>query len=137
MGQDLEGRAVGEAFVEAIESLDFDRLEATLAPSIRFRALVPSSCRRASSSTDARRMIEGWFDGCDRIELELMRAEAIGDRLHVGYRLRVHDRGGDCYLLEQHGYGDVAGGKLTSLSVVCSGFLAVESLDDRAVSARR
>jgi len=124
MAQNHQRRAVGSAFVQSIESLDFDGLEATLAPSIRFRALVPTSCRRASCAADARRMIEEWFSGCDRVEVESMHISDIADRLHIGYRLRVHDHG-DCYVLEQQGYADVAGDTLTSLSLVCSGFLAV------------
>ena len=130
MAENPASRAVGVAFVQAIELRDFDRLEAVLAPAIRFRALVPSSCRRASCAADTRRMIEGWFAGCERVDVESMHVCDIADRLHVGYRLRVHDPGG-CYLLEQQGYGDVAEGRLTSLSLVCSGFLPADEVPPR------
>ena len=54
---------LGRAFVEAIVAGDFDRLEALFAPDLRFRAIIPSGYREASTATGARAIVQDWFGG--------------------------------------------------------------------------
>ncbi len=118
--------AIATAFVRAIVALDFDRLESALAPSIRFCALTPASCQEASTAADARRLIEGWFEGSDLVELVQLNIDDIADRLHLAYRLRVHDPG-VWYLVEQQAFADVVDSRFASLSILCSGFHPIET----------
>jgi tRNA 2-thiouridine synthesizing protein A len=114
-------RALATAFVDAIVRLDFERVEALLSPAIRFRALIPSAVTEAATARGARAEIERWFADADRVELVRMGADEVVDRLHLAYRLRIHEDGA-WRVAEQQAYAAVEGGHFATLSMLCSGF---------------
>jgi hypothetical protein len=46
------------------------------------------------------------------------------DRLHLAWRFRLREDG-DWFVVEQQAYCDLDGGRITSLSLLCSGFRPV------------
>jgi TusA-related sulfurtransferase len=116
----------GEAFVDAVVSRDFDAIEASLAPDVRFRALTPRAMREAATASGARAWIEGWFGETDRNELIESRVEMIADRLHVAYRIRLREDGA-WFLVEQQLFASLGDARLTDVALVCSGFRPIEA----------
>ncbi len=54
-----------------------------------------------------------------------MTTGAVADRYRLAYRFLMDSDGEPC-LVEQQGFFDAVDGRITSLSMVCSGFRAVE-----------
>lgn len=117
------GGDLGLRFVRALATKDRDAMAEVLDPRVEFRGLTPSSGWEASTPDGVCEILFGsWFEPFDHI-LEVLEAESAPfvdrDRLH--YRLRVESEGAD-HLVEQHGYFDVADGRITRMSLMCSGF---------------
>lgn len=113
--------SLGRAFVDAIVAADFDRLEALLAPNVRFRALIPRKYQQASTAAGARALVEDWFSGTEHRELLGSTADLVGDRLALGYRLELVEAG-ERRIVEQHVAAAVDGRQFRDLALVCSGF---------------
>jgi NAD(P)-dependent dehydrogenase (short-subunit alcohol dehydrogenase family) len=64
----------------------------------------------------------------DVLELEGWTVEEVGQRAHVSNRFLVHDEDG-WFRLEQEGFVDVLGGRITSIDLLSSGFERVDVLD--------
>jgi SnoaL-like domain len=112
---------VAEAFVDALRARDFATMTTVLAPNVRFRALVPSGLREAGSAIDAAAWFDTWFGAAERFEIVDASVEDFAGRQRISYRLGVVRNGGP-EVLDQEGFCDVAGGRITDLSLVCSGF---------------
>jgi tRNA 2-thiouridine synthesizing protein A len=122
---DSSATAVGESFIGAIVGQDFDALEALFEPTLRFRAITPTSVRGASTSAGARSLIEGWFGDADRQDVIGRQVEMVADVLHLGYRILQREKGRR-YLVEQHVFGSLGETGLSDISLLCSGFSPVE-----------
>jgi hypothetical protein len=112
----------GAGFVAALAERDFTRLACTLTPGVRMRALLPPGLVEISGAEAATAKFESWFG--DAEELGLIRAgcDAVGDRLHVFYRLRVTKPGGVPKLVEQHLLCALDTDRIDGLDLVCTGF---------------
>jgi ketosteroid isomerase-like protein len=120
---DPDPEPLGRRFVNAIASKDRAGLEGLFAPDLSFRGLTPSQPWEAGSPQDAAEIVLGsWFEPEDRV-VETLEADdvVIGDRRRLRYRFRVDSAGIPC-VVEQQGYYDVADGRITRISLVCSGF---------------
>lgn len=124
---------LGEHFIAALEVQDFDRLETLFAPQVRFRALVPPRVCEAQSPGDAIGWLHRWFGSADEIQVLHATAEQVFDRLHLHYRLRVHDAVNGWRVIEQHAYGDVRDDRIADMWLLCSGFRPAAA--DRALTA--
>jgi SnoaL-like protein len=112
----------GEAFVAALAERDYSRLANTLAPNVRMRALLPPGTVEISGPEATSAKFSSWFGGAEDLELVSSGSEAIADRLHVYYRLRVRKPGDVWKLVEQHLLCALDGDQIAALDLICSGF---------------
>jgi hypothetical protein len=113
---------VAEQLVAAIAAKDFEAVEDLLAPEIRFRAMVPSRIREHENAAETAERFRLWFGDVDELELVESEADVIGGRVRLRYRLRGDEPGEGWSTAEQVGYADVVDGRITDLSLVCSGW---------------
>ncbi len=112
---------VGHAFLDALVRHDFDTLEATLDPAVRFRAIVPGETVTAATAKEAAAFFRRWFGDKTNIEIIDHQVETLVDRLRIGFRARVMKEGAP-HLVAQSLCGDVDLGKLATLDLLCAGF---------------
>lgn len=112
---------VGARFLEAIAQRDFPGLASCFAADARSRALLPRGLREASGPDEPARWFEGWFGPADRVELLSRGSDAIADRRHLTWRLRVHGAAG-ARVIEQQAYATIRDGRIEALDLLCSGF---------------
>jgi TusA-related sulfurtransferase len=121
----VEGQQIaGRAFLEALTSRDFEGVEASLDPDIRFRGLLPSGLHELSGAAAVADQLRSWFEEADAFEVEEIVAEDIADRLRISYRFRLHDEDGWA-VIEQQAFCDVDDGRIERIDLVCSGFRPV------------
>lgn len=113
---------LGDQFITALGEQAFDRLQAIFGPQVRFRALVPSRLCEGSSAGEAVSWLRRWFGDADDIRVLQSSASRVFDRLHMSYRLRVHDVINGWRVIEQQAYCSVQDGQITDLWLICSGF---------------
>jgi hypothetical protein len=107
--------------LEALAAKDFDRLGTLFAPDVRFRALV----REDATAADAAARVRGWFGECDPLELLESEVEQVADRTSVRYRFHAREDGA-WSIVEQQAYFDVTDGRISDISILCSGFRAAD-----------
>jgi len=117
-----EAEAIGENFIASLVEQDFDHIESVFEPQVRFRALVPSRLCEGKTAGEATGWLRRWFGDADEILVLQSDANQVADRLHLNYRLRVHDVLNGWRVIEQQAYGSVHDGLVTDLWLVCSGF---------------
>ena len=121
----MEGQQIaGRAFLEALTSRDFEGVEASLDPDIRFRGLLPSGLHELSGAAAVADQLRSWFEEADAFEVEEIVAEDIADRLRISYRFRLLDEDGWA-VIEQQAFCDVDDGRIERIDLVCSGFRPV------------
>lgn len=106
----------------AIADRDYPRLSGTLAPDVRMRALLPPGPVEVSGSEAAAAKFASWFGDAEELALVSWGSNAVADRLHVFYRLRVSQAGGLSKLVEQHLLCAFDSDQIGALDLVCSGF---------------
>jgi len=114
--------AVGQSFIESLAAQDFDRLAALFAPQVRFRALLPRRTCEEQTAEAATGHLRDWFGEADTLQVLHSTADQVLDRLHVAYRLRLHDGANGWRVIEQHAYSDVQDGRIADMALLCSGF---------------
>jgi hypothetical protein len=112
----------GTVLVAALAERDFARLAATLASNVRMRALLPPGFVELSGADAAAAAFSSWFGGAESLELVDSGSDAIADRVHVFYRLRVTRPGNGTKLVEQHLLCAIDGDRINGLDLVCTGF---------------
>jgi len=111
---------IGTRFVQALSGRNWNNLESLFQPSIKFRALIPPGLREASSGVEASGHFREWFGRADAFELVDFVIEPLLDKIHIAYRLRLHeDR---WYRCEQQTFCVVAGDQIEKMDLLCSGF---------------
>ena len=120
---DLE---LGRAYAQSLASKDFATIERLLHPNVTFRGLTPGKTRYLWESHEATSVVTDilqlWFEKTDRIEsLERLEVDRVGDRNRVAYRFSGSNPEGK-FVVEQQAYYSVVDGKISWMSVVCSGF---------------
>jgi hypothetical protein len=117
----------GEEFARALAGKDRAALKALLRPDVDFRAMTPS---RFWESADADVVVDDillgkWFEPTDDItELVDVETTHVGQRHRVGYRLKVSNADGE-FLVEQQGYFDTDGERISWIRIMCAGFIAI------------
>ena len=112
----------GNTFVTALAERDYSRLAETLTPEVRMRALIPPGPIEISGPEAASAKFSSWFGDAEDLQLISSGSEAIADRLHVYYRLRVRKPGDVWKLVEQHLLCAFDGDRIAALDLICSGF---------------
>jgi SnoaL-like domain len=113
-----------EAYVAAVVAQDRDAIAAVFDEAAQVRAVVPRGFREADGPTAAAALIYGWFGAAELTELA-REVETIGDRVHLRYRFHAVEDGRTS-VVEQHGFADVADGRIVKLQLLCSGFRPVD-----------
>ena len=124
--------SVGGVFLEALANRDFDRLAETLAPEVRFRAMLPPGAMDWEGADTVSGVFGSWFGDAEDFELIDATVGEVGGRLHLSWRLRVRpapfDIGDGWHIIEQQAYAD-AGDAIAALDLLCSGFHPDPSAD--------
>jgi hypothetical protein len=122
---DPEGPA--RAFVDAIVTKDRARLIGVLAPTVDFRGPTPSRAWEASDPRGVAEIVFGsWFEPSDHVREVLdVTTGPVADRHRLAYRFLM-DSDGEPFVVEQHGFFDAVDGRITRLSMMCSGYRPVE-----------
>jgi SnoaL-like domain len=117
--------AVGGAFLEALASRDYRLMATTLAPSVRFRAMLPPGPILREGPAATADMFRSWFGPAEDFEVVDATVGEVGGRLHLSWRLRVRPApfgiGTGWHVIEQHAYADT-GDTIDALDLLCSGF---------------
>jgi hypothetical protein len=109
------------AFVDALAVRDYDAIESTLAPEVRFRALIPPGVREAASRSEARGYVQTWFGDADEFEIIERTIDTVGEVHHAGYRIHLREDGVR-YVVQQHVFATVSDRGIETLDLMCSGF---------------
>ena len=112
---------VGEVFLDALARLDFNSLQATLDPSVQFRALAPGEAVSVAAAGDAVACYRRWFGDATDVEVIDRRVTPLVDRVRMEFSARVK-KNGQPHRVTQTLCGDLEGGKFASLDLLCSGF---------------
>jgi hypothetical protein len=117
--------SVGGVFLEALANRNFERLAETLAPQVRFRAMLPPGPMDWEGADTVSAVFGSWFGEAEDFELIDATVGEIGGRLHLSWRLRVRpapfDIGDGWHVIEQHAYAEAAE-TIDTLDLLCSGF---------------
>ena len=126
-GHDAGAAADGLAdeWLAAFARRDFERLEALLDPTVRFRALIPRGLREATDPAAAVALIRGWFGDCDVFVVRSAVVDTIADRVRVQYRIDAHEEGA-WWAVDQTLYGAPGEAGFAAVDLLCSGFRRVD-----------
>ena len=116
--------SIGRTFLESLASRDFDGMARSLAPDVRFRALLPPRDVDVTGPEAALTEFRRWFgDDTERLELVGSTVEEVGARLYLRWRVRLSPTSdaATSRVVEQHAYATVGDG-IETLSLLCSGF---------------
>lgn len=116
--------ALGERFARSLLSKDWMGVADVLDADLDFKGLTPG---RQWEAHTANEVIEGvfkkWFEPSDEIyDVLTIASDRVVDRGRVVYRARIRNPEGD-YICEQTAYFDTQGDRITTLRILCSGFL--------------
>lgn len=115
---------LGRQFAAAFAARDATALRVLFSDDVSFRAQSPGLGWEADSAGE---LIDGillgrWLEPSDVVDrVETVETAMIGARCRVGYRLRGVNPDGR-FVVEQQAFFDVAGGRITWLRMLCSGF---------------
>ncbi len=115
---------LGDRFGAALAAKDAAALRAMFDDEVDFRAMTPNHTWEGQTPTTVVDdvVLGTWFASCDAMELVAAAGTgAVGDRHGFSYRLQGTNGDGK-FVIEQRAYADVAGGKITWMRVLCSGF---------------
>jgi hypothetical protein len=114
-------KQIGEQIMMCVSARDFDRLADRFHPQVICRVLIPAGLVTPLDVPSLMSKFGQWFGEADDFNIESSQITQVGDRLHVGYRIRLRD-GGLWYLVEQQTYSQLEGDSITRFDLLCSGF---------------
>jgi hypothetical protein len=120
----IVGLSSGGMFLESLSRRDFTAMEDCLAPSIRFRALLPPRDVDVTGPEAMLAEFRRWF-GNDEERLEMVDATVgeLGARIYLRWRIRLSNSSERASrLVEQHAFATI-GSHIESLNLLCSGFV--------------
>jgi hypothetical protein len=111
--------------IDGLAARDFDAVVDTLAPDVRFRALLPLRVLDLGGRNEVRSTLDAWFGAAGRWEMVEAVVGEVGGRVHLRWRLRLTnpDRGPGTFLVEQQVYADASpDGRLCDVALLCTGY---------------
>jgi ketosteroid isomerase-like protein len=117
--------AVAGRLIDGLAARDFDAVVDTLAPDVRFRALLPLRVLDLGGRNEVRSTLDAWFGAAGRWEMVEAVVGEVGGRVHLRWRLRLTnpDRGPGTFLVEQQVYADASpDGRLCDVALLCTGY---------------
>jgi hypothetical protein len=128
---------LGDEFVAALVDGDGPGLAGTLAEDVQMRALIPPGPIEVLGAEAVAGKFSVWFGSAEQVELVRSDSQAVADRLHVSYRLRVKRPGDQWKVVEQHLLCAHDGGRICAVDLVCTGFRPDDANQPRGVIAAR
>ena len=119
--ESLRDAEIAKVFLTALAMRDFQHLETSLHPDIRFRALVPPGLRTGTGPQETSGWFSKWFSHADHFEVVQSEVDQISDRLRIAYRIRLHDVQG-WQVVEQQIYCMLKDKRIETMDLLCSGF---------------
>ena len=118
--------AVAEAFFAALAAQDFARVASVFSDDVHLRALLPAALREWDGPAGSRPPSPAGSATPRRSRSWTPRSVSIGARLCLRWRVRLQAEriGPGWRVVEQQAYADVDGDRLSTLSLVCTGYLA-------------
>ena len=117
--------SVGGVFLEALAARDYELMTTTLAPTVRFRAMLPPGPMNWEGPAATTEAFSSWFGPAEGFEVVDAGVGEVGGRLHLSWRLRVRPApfgiGDGWHVIEQHAYADT-NDTIETLDLLCSGF---------------
>jgi len=113
--------SIGQAYLDALATRDFDRIEKLLHPHIRFRGLIPGAVREGTTAEEALSWLRRWFGAAEVFNLAQCSIDQVVDRLHIAYRVQLRDQNG-WQEIAQHLYCIIQHEVITDMALLCSGF---------------
>ena len=112
---------IGESFLAALASRNFEQIRRLFHDQVHFRALVPSGIREGANAEEATAWLRRWFEDTDEFDLLNSSVEPVADRLHLAYRFHLR-KNVEWQVIEQQAYCIVSEGKIEVMNLLCSGF---------------
>ena len=100
------------------------------------RALIPPGLIELTGAEDAAAKFSAWFGDAEEFELMRSGSDAVADRLHVFYRLRVKKPGNVPKIVEQHLLCVLDADRIDGLDLVCTGFRPDEAAESSTTLIR-
>jgi hypothetical protein len=117
--------SVGGVFLEALAARDYQLMTSTLAPNVRFRAMLPPGPMCWEGPVATIEAFSAWFGPAEDFEVVDATVGEVGGRLHLSWRLRLRpapfDIGAGWHIIEQHAFANAADA-IETLDLLCSGF---------------
>lgn len=107
--------------VNALVARDFDRLAGSFAPDVRLGAALPGEVAEAATPAAAAGLFRDWYGDAEELHMLSSASERLGRTTTFAFRLRVlKPRGWS--VIAKAGACELAGGKVLSLRLACTGF---------------
>jgi SnoaL-like domain len=122
---DAVSLAVAGRLIDAMAARDFDAVVDTLAPAVRFRALLPRREVEVTGRPAVRSTFDAWFGAAEQWELVEAVVGEVGGRIHLRWRVRLTNPlvGPGRFVVEQQAYTDAdREGRLHDVALLCSGY---------------
>ncbi|HUG86301.1 MAG TPA: nuclear transport factor 2 family protein [Euzebya sp.] len=113
--------------IEALAARDFPALGRGFAPTARFRALLPPCTVDVTGRDAITGLFSEWFGNTESVELVDVVVAQIGSRLHLSWRLHVHEspHAPGWSVIEQHLFVD-GHDTIEQADLLCSGFVEMQ-----------
>lgn len=124
-------QAVSDRFLHALTERDFPTLASCFTEDVQFRALLPRALRTAAGVNESTRYFQQWFGAAEHVEMLACSTEALGDRQHLAWRLRIHSEAGR-HVIEQQAFATIRDDRIAALDLLCSGFRSEQAPSNEA-----
>ena len=115
----------GEVFLEGLLVRDYAMVAGSLAPDVKFRALLPSGPREWEGAETVVAAFRSWFGDAEEFTVLNSGMGEVGGRTHLSWCIRLRPPpfgiGADWHVIEQHAFTDGVG-TIGAIDLMCSGF---------------
>ncbi len=116
-----------DVFLAALTARDFARFSQALSPMSQARFLLPRGPELRAGREEITDRIKGWFAGASEFEVLEAGSEPVGRRHRLNWRFRLSRDGVARELIEQVAFVDEGPDGISTIDLVCSGFLPDDS----------
>ncbi len=116
-----------DMFLAALTARDFARFSQALSPMSKGRFLLPRGPEVRTGRQEITDRIKGWFAGASEFEVLEVGSEPVGRRHRLNWRFRLSRDGVAREVIEQVAFVDEGPDGISTIDLVCSGFLPDDS----------
>jgi TusA-related sulfurtransferase len=115
---------MGEEWVAAITRANFGELARWVDPAVHCRLITPKRISEVDGADSLIEKVHGWFEDVTSFRIIQTRAQPVGERLSISYRLLLEQEG-RCFQVEQQVFASLRDGAMVRVDLLCSGFQPV------------